>query len=332
MNNLECVYFFPNNKKQEEKKYISKLMKKNYYINNEIKTINKLTKYKKYFILPEKINSIKQAEIDDETYSFQEIVRIKDDNYFLFKYENRKLIYLKYYLKTLKNSKKYIYSVINFYKYLLFSLNLLVQNNIIHNNIDFDNIVINELEDPLLVDFSNSLNELEDKKNISEKIKKYVLINDEIKVPELKFVSYMLKNELNSLSFNNIEKIINDIIDNNNLIKNFGDTFINELKIEGTKYFTKYINKSYEYIIEDILKYSHTWDNYNLSMVYLKILIDIHKHINNQNKFIIYFMKMLVMNISIAPLKRLSIEETTNKFEEILSYFDINLLIDFQTV
>jgi hypothetical protein len=37
-----------------------------------------------------------------------------------------------------------------------------------------------------------------------------------------------------------------------------------------------------------------------------------------QNKFIILFMKLLVSNINLNPLKRLSFDETTNKFETII--------------
>ena len=64
--------------------------------------------------------------------------------------------------------------------------------------------------------------------------------------------------------------------------------------------------------------YSSTWDNYALSILFLRILIGIHKTIEIQNKFIIYFMKLLVTNIHLNPLKRLSIVTTTNKFEAIL--------------
>jgi hypothetical protein len=52
--------------------------------------------------------------------------------------------------------------------------------------------------------------------------------------------------------------------------------------------------------------------------MFLRILIGIHRSIGKQNKFIIMFMKLLVSNIHLNPLKRLSIGSTTNKFNSIL--------------
>jgi hypothetical protein len=56
--------------------------------------------------------------------------------------------------------------------------------------------------------------------------------------------------------------------------------------------------------------------------MFLKIIIYLHRCLNKQNKFIIIFMKLLVGNISLNPLKRLSIVETTNKFESLLDSLD----------
>ncbi len=68
----------------------------------------------------------------------------------------------------------------------------------------------------------------------------------------------------------------------------------------------------------DVLQFSNTWDNYALSILYLRILIGIHRSIGIKNKFIILFMKLLVTNIHLNPLKRLSIEMTIEKFDILL--------------
>jgi hypothetical protein len=64
-----------------------------------------------------------------------------------------------------------------------------------------------------------------------------------------------------------------------------------------------------------MLQYAHTWDNYALSILYLRILIGIHRSIGIKNKFIILFMKLLVQNIHLNPCKRISIEMTIQKFD-----------------
>ena len=74
------------------------------------------------------------------------------------------------------------------------------------------------------------------------------------------------------------------------------------------------MNQSFEYILKDILQYYYTWDNYALSILYLRILIGIHRSINIKNKFIILFMKLLVSNIHLNPMKRQSIVSTMENF------------------
>jgi hypothetical protein len=127
-----------------------------------------------------------------------------------------------------------------------------------------------------------------------------------------------LTSSQNALSNYNIETIVCNVIESNNILKTFGDSVVSSYKQEALEYFKKYVNQTYDYILKDILKHSNTWDNYALSIMFLRILIGIHRSIGKQNKFIIMFMKLLVSNIHLNPLKRLSIGSTTNKFNSIL--------------
>jgi hypothetical protein len=82
----------------------------------------------------------------------------------------------------------------------------------------------------------------------------------------------------------------------------------------------------------EALKYAFTWDNYALSIVYLEILIGLHRTIaakneNTSNKFIISFMKLLVNNISLDPSKRSLPNLSLNAFEDMVP----NILVsDYQ--
>jgi hypothetical protein len=176
---------------------------------------------------------------------------------------------------------------------------------------------------PLMCNFSFSIDI--SKSDIHEYIKHFFIEYDPTYIEwpmEFHILSFLLTNKLHSLSNNNIECIVNDVINHNMILSNFGETIIKNYKNEAIKYFNKYVNKSYEVIITDILLYSHTWDNYALSIMFLRILIGIHKTIEIKNKFIILFMKLLVTNIHSNPSKRLSINDTTNKFEYIIEGLD----------
>jgi hypothetical protein len=52
--------------------------------------------------------------------------------------------------------------------------------------------------------------------------------------------------------------------------------------------------------------------------MFLRILIGIHRSIDKKNKFIILFMKLLVSNIHLNPLKRCSVGSTTTQFNNLL--------------
>ena len=311
MEKLEgCVYFFLDiNKKRDiqptKKQQYHKMVKNDFFIRNEIKNVLKIKHIKNRFYVFE--NSY---ELD--------INNLKPVNKLLLNFDNRELIYLKKYLQSLSSPKIYILTIIQFYKYLLNSIQLLVNNNIVHNHIQFESIAINN-ELPLLTDFSVSLSISTD---VSfENIKPFFIEYDPsyLEWPiEIHILAFLITNKLTSLSFSNIDHIITDVLENHSILKTFGLPVVSVYKEEAIDYFRKYINQSADYILKDIFLYSSTWDNYALSILFLRILIGIHRTIDIQNKFIIYFMKLLVTNIHLNPLKRLSIVTTTNKFEAIL--------------
>jgi hypothetical protein len=136
---------------------------------------------------------------------------------------------------------------------------------------------------------------------------------------------------LEGLSFHNIETVVKSVIDKNHYLKTFGQKIVDEYLESGLSYFSRYINKSLEWIVGDITKYAATWDNYALSICYLKIVIDLYLNIGSKNKgkkskFLIQFMRLLVGNIHSNPLKRLFIKDTTNKFATMMEECSIDEL------
>ena len=333
MNNnkeLECCvfYFFKENELQIKKQKIHKIVKINFFIQNEIanhKKLFKINNRRQHFYLCENTSELKITEILEDDKKIEKN-GFKNDDTILLQFEKRKLIYLKNYLKslsdsgfTLISSTKYILTIINFYKHMLNSLQLLVDNSIFHNHINFDTIVIDNFDYPLLSNFSFSIDYLHP--NIDEYIKHFIIAYEPsyIEWPiELHILSYLLTNKLNSLSSYNIENIINEVVKNNNILNTFGNEVVSLYKTEASKYFKKYVNQSYDLIFNDVLQYINTWDNYALSILFLRILIGIHRTIGVKNKFIILFMKLLVSNIHLNPLKRLSINMTIKSFVSLL--------------
>lgn len=318
-------YVFYSNNQIEKKKTTSihKLTAKTFYTMNELTNIDKIKDFRTYFNVCENSSELTIMELEEEMENLNYSQEIQTDNTILLKFSNRELIYFKNNLKALSSSKIYILTIINSYRHILKSIEILIANNIVHNHIHFDSLLVDENANVLLSDFSLSIDV--SKSNMEEYIKHFIIAYDTSYVEwplEFHILSYLLTNKLTSLSSYNIHNIINEFVNNHSILKTFGQQFVSLYKEEALHYFNKYVNQNYEYILQDMLQYYNTWDNYALSILFLRILIGIHKTIKVNNKFIILFMKLLVSNIHLNPLKRDTISVITNKFETILNVIE----------
>ena len=319
-----CVFFsFKENTLTNKPKTICKLKRLDFFARNELnnsKTVSEIPNYKQYFYICENSGELKLTELTNDSWYLTD-KRGSEINSVLIKFEDRgKLIYLKNYLKALSSPKTYIYYLIQFYTQLLKTLDLLVEKQIVHNYLKFGSMMVDPASNLLLCDFTYSLNIRSMGSNV-EYIKSFFVEYDPgyLEWPlELHLLCYLLTNKLSSLSLLNIETVLNDVITKNTILRIFGDTFVSSYKAEALEYFQKYVNIPLNEMIADIFEQYKSWDNYALSILYLRILIGIHRNIKIQNKFIILFMKLLVSNIHLNPLKRHSISETTNKWHQLL--------------
>jgi hypothetical protein len=302
-----------------------KIVENTFFVSNELtnsQTIAKIPNYSILFHICEHNTPLDKHVIMGKKHS-EIVIKIGG---------GEQLIYLKNYLKALSSPRIYISSIINFYQTYLKSIQLLVNNQIVHNCIQFDALMVDTKSNrPIIGDFAVSLNIL--KASSLDYIRPFFIQYDPEYTAwpiELHMLSFLLTNKLPSLSLTNIQNIIHDTSRANTVLQTFGKTIVSAYEADALEYFSKYANKSLNYIVTDIFYYYDTWDNYALSIVFLKILIGLHKSLgtSKQNKFIILFMKLLVSNINFHPQKRISIGDTTNKFEGIMDAIDANVWTD----
>ena len=89
---------------------------------------------------------------------------------------------------------------------------------------------------------------------------------------------------------------------------------------------------NYHERIEKILNYWSTFDNYSLSIMYLKFLYFINIDGFHNNPFTIFFSKLLLQNIDPNPENRLTILETIHTFNGFLHKRNINNSITFESL
>ena len=159
-NDFKCTYYFFNEYENIllEKKIVNKIVKNDFFITNELTNVEKLYNYKEFYYVCEKSSKLKITKYNHNSNYLTSGEDIKDDDMLLLRFENRDIQKFKNYLKNMNSPTIYVYNVfIDFYRTFLKSLHMLVEQKIVHNNINIDTIVIDKYDSPLLSRFLFSL-------------------------------------------------------------------------------------------------------------------------------------------------------------------------------
>jgi len=269
-------------------------------IANKIRTLNSQNGFRFYIF--DKAEHLKIGEIGH--YNLDANIVRSNAHKILLTFAKRDLVYFDAYLSSLSSSKKYILNLIEGYRVLLHSINLLVSNQIIHNNLNSNTIVFEKTV--VLTNFSFSV----DLQNSAFNWSQYFLQKKLNKFSPIEFylLQYQLTNK-QEMSMYNIETVVRQFLKEHNFL---------DLNTDFN-YFSRYANKSFVTNLEEALKHWKTWDNYALSVAFLDILQTTFK--KSDNKFIMDFMKLLVSYINLDPSKRGTLSLTS--FEELLRNLSI---------
>jgi serine/threonine protein kinase len=291
---------------------------------NEIeigKIIKKIPMYINHFVPVDTSCPIKITELNKNLIETCDILNKKSNKkYILMDMDYIKGDNFDDYLLNTEDEKQLINSLISSYTYLLYSLNLLFDHNIIHYDLKGNNIMYNYKKNiPLIIDFGMSI-DLE--KLTFENIYFYFFTYSPsyyIWCPEIHIINYLLHVKSN-ISKGKLREICYEITKYNKaLVKILSAEFLDNYVNSMVNFYSLLIDKDYKYIINKLLSYSNTWDNYSLSNIYLKIISKIFNNDFENNDFIIHFSQMLLQNLHPNPEKRLTIDETIIKFEDILT-------------
>jgi|688.fasta_scaffold24017_10 hypothetical protein len=303
-----------NDESKKKKEFAHHIVSSSIFVMNEIAISNKIRELNSQnsfrFYIFEKAERLKIGEIGP--YNLDANIVRSNAHKILLTFVKHELIYFDAYLSALSSFRKYIFQIIEGYRYLLGSIDLLVCNNLIHNGINNNTIVINSINcRPILTNFSFSIDLLNPAFNWSQYFLQ-IKLNRFFPV-EFYLLQYQLTNS-KVLSVYNIETIIKQFV------KDQLTTALIDINTD-VKYYNRYTNKTFEENLNEALKYWKTWDNYALSMVYLDLLKNTFNKIDN--KFISYFMKLLVDNISLDPSKRNQTNKSLDLFEEMLQSLEL---------
>ena len=199
-----------------------------------------------------------------------------------------------------------IFYLLYSYKFLLESLSVLNESNILHMGINdasiyWNNKTVDDLmfysKNILISNFSKSLYQPSIKGiyNLLEEDEDGLMYRSEVAV-ELKLMCYVKLKSIHVLS--------------ESMIKDFVDKYINVEGVIGYKELcVAYLIDAYcdEVVnVEDMFKYYDTWDTYALSILYLAKTVEIMKSVDTEHPILSSLFQILNSNISPDPMKRLN--------------------------
>ena len=327
-----CVYHpgIKCNGNTDKKKYVSKLQINDYTAVNEVqigKVIKTISNYKLFFLPIIDYCKINATELDSELIQKCNTLHEKTDLVLMKMNYMKNKSFFDYITKSAVPSK--IFSqLIDKYLYLLNSIELLSNKNIIHYDLKDENILLDIKNDnPIIIDFGISL-------NMNEYDHEYVEDFFYVYAPEyyiwsfdihlISFLSRKITENDYKLTEKDVISISNDFVNAHKLLVTFSDKIQDDYKQQCIDFGLKYVGKMKQTILKELVieeNYS-TWDNYALSCLIgksIKYMFD--KNYPNVN-ILKNIVQLIFINMHPDPSKRYTIKKTKEKLNNILSHIN----------
>jgi hypothetical protein len=318
--NINCHFLPTFDEKREARKYNTNLAKYCFYSKNEADISDKIKQIQYYsnnFFVAETYDFVNIGQLNEQV--VEKLQLTNDVRYLLFKYKNEHLVDFDDFLFNIVDPKRFIFSSITSFSYILASLRALNENDVCFFNLSPQNIAFNLDcgENPIIRNFQTSL-------YISRLNVEYItnIIKAQYdythKPLEVHVLFYIIQNNLSTISYSFIEEICEEFAKNLQFLNLFSEKFGTSYKDACVASLKKYINKTQSEIIMDILEHSDKWDVYSLSVLYLHIFGNISRVFSLQTNFITKFTTELSKNTHPNPEKRSSLDELFANYTRLL--------------
>lgn len=317
-------------KKIDKDKYVTKIQRKNNSATSEFEISQKIKKipyYKNYYVPIDHQCNVDIHTLMIDTEDFNKCETFKKENkqkYVSMQLKKINGVDMIDYIRDFYKRTFFLKNITNSYGHLLIGIKNLADNDIVHFDLKFQNIMYSfESNLPLIIDFGLSI----DMTKVSEKLTQYFYTSGIYTAwtLEIHLLNYLLNNnpnptkvELKELAYRFLYGD-EDLPDGNKtLLQQFSKKFIDNYFKECEKQLLSYMDLTFEKKIEKILKSFKTWDNYALSMAYLHLLKPLFKMEEGfkTSALMIFWTQLLLENIHPNPEKRNSIENTIIMFNK----------------
>jgi hypothetical protein len=368
-----CI-FYPSlscksKRERESSEYVSKLVERNFSSKNEIDVgniVKKIPFYSLYYVpvlenCRANLSKVGKKEIKKCSIIENENKQEQHVKYILLKMKYVKNIKFTEYLLTNKSKKHILNIIFDTYSYFLFSLEQLMNYEVVHFDFKWDNAVIDlKTELPVILDFGISIpirklldhdrglsgedkeenNHDREKMDKYNKQDKYDVFRDyfytyfpkySLWPPEVHAVCYVL-HEHSRITPESLQQLVDEYVDSVAAFGIFSQDFLEKYKKLCIETMDHLIDKPRSYVVHECLKFWNTWDNYALSISYFQIIRFISSSGFTSNAFLLSFSKILLGNVHPDPSRRSSYTTTRYAYKSIFyqetSIRDFELLID----
>lgn len=295
-----------------------------FYCLNNIKISKKIKQnlyFSQYYDVLTEYSTLKVGQLSQKILDYYDILDAENSQkHILLRYNSSNFITFNTFLFNLPNPALIISHILESYEHLLKSFLFLQENNICYFNFSLKNIVFDKNHKPILKNFDLSL--IKEELNPQYLVMILDKINDFTYKPlEIHVIFYLIKNDENTLSYNSIELISRNFVENMSILTLFSKNYKESYFLNCMEFLKRYINQPRMVIIEDILKYCNTWDNYSLSILYLHLFGNMTRVFSLKDNLISKMTILLTKNVCPDPTKREPIEKTMTTYESLYTQF-----------
>ncbi len=306
-------------------KYISKLHKKNYHVVNEYnvgKRVTKISLYEYYFAPVVNMCNIDIAKIDKRERDMCRVVSTTSSSskFVIMKMPYIKNVSLIKYITNPNIDKKEIVTyVMDLYKFLLHSLNMLNSSGIVHFDFKIPNMLVEiKTKNPIIIDFGLSL----PVNNLGPKTysKYFYTYNAAYYVwpVDVHIINYVI-NVNSNLTYDELVVLVDTNVNANPALHIFSEEFVKRYRDLTINTYKKYTNIPGENVVTELVKNCNTWDIYSLSVMFLCLINFISYNGFTDNKLIKEFSELLLLNMHPNAARRLSFDETKKRYKKLFS-------------
>ena len=299
-----------------------KMIQSDFFLENEIEIceiiIQKIPYYKCYFNSIEHFEAIHFGKVRNKNREKYEFINQEEntDKYFLVKYTHKINTNLTSYLLQFDTPKHFISELFFSYNLLINSLIKLNKYNICYFDLCSENIKCSDNNTLIIDNFRKSIIINKLNKTYLKKLLKQVY-EYTYKPIEIHFIYYLLTNHIDFISKDEIKMLSVNFVNSIPIFTIYSDEFKEEYVRKSMHYLQQYVNKTSDYIIYDIIEYANTWDNYSLSVLYVHLVGNLVRVFSLKNTFFSKWLSLLTKNIHPDPSKRMTLEETLKKYENL---------------